>query len=84
MPQAQPNTKRYSPSDPRGIHRSSPGDPTRRPIKRRRSKSRRVAFPLNPIQWVKNLTAAAWVAEAGSIPGPLQWVKGSSVAAPVT
>ena len=32
-------------------------------------------------QWVKNLTAVAWVAAeaAGSIPGPAQWVKRSGI-----
>ena len=34
------------------------------------------------VQWVKNLTAGAWVAfrGAGSIPSLTQWVKGSRVA----
>ena len=35
------------------------------------------------VQWVKDPTAAVWVAAVGiaSIPGPAEWVKGSSVAA---
>ena len=34
------------------------------------------------VQWVKNLTAAAWVSAEvfGYDPRPVQWVKGSSVA----
>ena len=32
------------------------------------------------VQWVKNLTAVAWVAVVGSIPCPAQWVKGPRVA----
>ena len=36
-------------------------------------------------QWVKNLTAATWVAVegTGSISGPAQWVKGSGIATAV-
>ena len=32
------------------------------------------------VQWVKNLTAAVWIAGTGSIPGPVQWDKGSGIA----
>ena len=35
------------------------------------------------VQWVKNPTAVAWVAEEVWVrsPAPVQWVKGSSIAA---
>ena len=32
-------------------------------------------------QWVKNLTAAAWVAVEVGVPSPAQWVKASGIAA---